>query len=91
MHDANVFQEVWWLGSTAPVEVQVGSSRWRSPEFRVLGAAETVRLVDDYRRRHRFAWKRLAPVLGIPLDPREESAAAPLARIRSVAFRPVDG
>lgn len=36
-------------------------------------------------RRHRFAWNRLAPVLGLPLDPRDESAAEALEKIRSVA------
>lgn len=72
-----------------PVQVQVGSSRWRGPQFRVLSTPETVRLLTDYRRRHRFAWNRLAPVLGLPLDPRDESAAEGLKKIRSVAFRPV--
>lgn len=76
------------IAAAPPLEVRVGRRRWLRPRHRVLDADETVRVLDHYRGDHPRAWRRIAPVLGFPLDPGSEAAREHLARIQAVAFAP---
>ncbi|MFI6026750.1 nitroreductase family deazaflavin-dependent oxidoreductase [Amycolatopsis magusensis] len=64
--------------------IESGRTRWPAPRHRYLDADETLRLLVDYRARHPRAWRRLAPTLGMPVDPRDAEGPLPQA----VAFSP---
>ena len=70
-----------------PLEVRIGAVRFLAPRQRFLDPEETVRLILDYRLAHPRAWKRLAPSLGLPLDPVQ--AEATIRGIPAIAFSPV--
>lgn len=68
------------------VEVRLGARGYPAPRQRFLDGDETLRLMLDYRRAHPRAWRRLAPILGLPLDPGPADAA--VREMPAVAFRP---
>ncbi|MGC7098422.1 nitroreductase family deazaflavin-dependent oxidoreductase [Amycolatopsis lurida] len=74
------------LEAAPAVKVQSGFNTWTAPAHQLLDEAETLHLLEDYRSRHPRAWKRLAPILGVPEDPRSGGDA--LTRLRAVAFHP---
>lgn len=76
------------LAASPAREVRIGAERWPRPRHRVLTESETLRLLDAYRARHRVAWKQLAQLLGLPLDPHDPAAGPALAGIRAVALTP---
>jgi deazaflavin-dependent oxidoreductase (nitroreductase family) len=80
----------WYRNLTAAsaVEIRVGSRRWFGPQHRVLDTEETVRLLEVYRARHRYAWRALAPMLGLPADTGHPAFRGASAKIRSLAFTP---
>jgi deazaflavin-dependent oxidoreductase (nitroreductase family) len=76
------------ISAAPPLEVRIGSARWRQPRHRVLDAAEVEQLLRDYADAHPRAWRALAPRLGLSegITPAAMSEAA--ARFPAVAFRP---
>ena len=80
----------WYRNITASpaLEVRVGAQRWRTPRQRALSTDETVAPLRSYRSRHPRAWRRIAPIVGIPLDPGTAAARDRLARLPTVAFSP---
>ncbi|TVT38730.1 nitroreductase family deazaflavin-dependent oxidoreductase [Amycolatopsis rhizosphaerae] len=80
----------WYRNITATpaLELRIGRQHWTRPRHRLLELDETVRTLRAYRVRHPRAWRRLAPVMGIPLDPAAASAHDALTRLRVVAFTP---
>lgn len=83
----------WYRNITAApaIEVRTGRQRWSRPTQRLLGTEETLRLLDDYRRRHPYAWKGLGPLLGFPADPADPAWQDSASKIHSVAFAPRSG
>ena len=79
-HDPNVPEIVvvaawgrepdWYrnLKAAPAVEIRISGQRWEGPAHRFLGATDTLAVLRDYRRAHPHAWKRIAPVLGLPVD-----------------------
>ena len=70
------------------VEVRTGAQRWRRPQHRVLDTDETVRVLRTFSARRPFTWRRLAPVMGLPADPRDPDFRDATTRLRSLAFTP---
>ncbi|MGH3739659.1 MAG: nitroreductase family deazaflavin-dependent oxidoreductase [Micromonosporaceae bacterium] len=70
------------------LEVRIGAGTFREPYQRFLEPDETVQLLLAYRDAHPRAWRRLAPLMGLPADPRQDEAA--VRRTPAVAFRPAD-
>jgi deazaflavin-dependent oxidoreductase (nitroreductase family) len=56
------------LKAAPAAEVRVSRLRWEDPSHRFLGTADTVAVLRDYRRARPHAWKRIAPILGFPVD-----------------------
>ena len=56
------------LKAAPAVEVRISGQRWESPRHRFLDGVETVAVLRDYRKAHPHAWKRIAPILGFPID-----------------------
>lgn len=78
------------LRANPAIEVRIGADRWLSPHDRLLDGPEVLRVLEDYRRAHPRAWRRLAPLLGFPVsltDPRWPDIAG---TVRAVAFTPAD-
>ncbi|WAL68677.1 nitroreductase family deazaflavin-dependent oxidoreductase [Amycolatopsis cynarae] len=82
----------WYRNITATpaLELRLGRQRWAHPGHRLLELDETVRILRGYRDRHPRAWRHLAPMMGIPLDPADPSARDAVIRLRAVAFTPTD-
>ena len=76
------------LRTRPALEVRIGARRFPAPRQRFLDPDETVRLMLDYRRAHPRAWRRLAPILGLPWEP--DQAEAAIRHVPAVAFRPSD-
>lgn len=76
------------LRTRPALEVRIGARRFPAPRQRFLDPDETVRLMLDYRRAHPRAWRRLAPILGLPLDPGQAEAA--VRDIPAIAFSPAN-
>lgn len=70
------------------LEVRIGPRRWRHPEHRFLGATETLQVLRSYQQAHPHAWKRLAPILGLPADPADPGWSETATRVHAVAFTP---
>lgn len=56
------------LKAAPAAEVRISGRRWESPRHRFLDSAETLAVLEDYRRAHPHAWKRIAPLLGFPVN-----------------------
>ena len=56
------------LKAAPAAEVRISGQRWENPRHRFLDTAETLAVLRGYRRAHPHAWKRIAPVLGFPVD-----------------------
>ncbi len=76
----------WYLNLEAgpAVEVRIGTQVWRRPEHRLLDAKGTVELLLSYQNAHPRVWKHLAPVLGLPVNPKDTELAA----VHAVVFTP---
>lgn len=70
------------------LEVRVGRHRWIAPRQRMLEADETIAVLIAYRQRHPRAWRRIAPMLGFPLDPASPEARAQVSELPAFAFAP---
>jgi len=70
------------------IEVRLGRHRWPAPEHRFLEADETQSTLLAYQRAHPRAWKRLAPVLGFPVDPHDPTWPDVAAAVHAIAFSP---
>ena len=77
------------LRSGPPLEVRIGRRSWLSPRCRPLDAAETVQVLDAYRRAHPRAWRRLAPLMGLTVEGNQASTA--ISRIPALVLRPAVG
>lgn len=80
----------WYRNITAApaLEVRWGRQRWPCPRHRLAGQEEKVRVLSAYRDRHPRAWRRVAPMMGLPADPGSAAARDQLSRIPAVAFTP---
>lgn len=76
------------LQAAPAIEVRLGRRRWVGPDQRFLDAAETYRVLMAYQRAHPHAWKRLAPLLGFPVDPADSRWPEIAATVHAIAFRP---
>lgn len=56
------------LKAAPAAEVRISGQCWDKPRHRFLNAEDTLAVLRDYRRAHPHAWKRLAPILGFPVD-----------------------
>ena len=75
--------------SAAPaLEIRIGTQRWHNPRQRTLTVDQTVEVLRAYQARHPRAWHRIAPMLGIPLDPGAPAALDQLDHVPAVAFSP---
>lgn len=76
----------WYLNLKAgpAVEIRIGTQIWRRPEHRILDATDTVELLRTYQDAHPRVWKRLAQVLGLPVDPKDTDLAA----VHALVFTP---
>lgn len=74
---------------TAPaLEVRLGARRWPHPYHRFLDGDETHQALLAYQRAHAHAWKRIAPLLGLPADPADPRWPEIAATVRAIAFTP---
>ncbi len=56
------------LKAAPAAEIRISGRRWENPRHRFLDPADTLAVLRDYRRAHPRAWKRIAPILGFPVD-----------------------
>lgn len=61
------------LKATPAAEIRISSQRWEGPRHRFLDTGETLVVLRAYRRAHPHAWKRIAPILGFPVDLRADA------------------
>lgn len=73
------------------LEVRVGGRRWVRPEHRFLDGTETMRTLLAYRRAHPRAWRRIAPLLGFPVDPADPRWPEVADAVHAIAFTPRHG
>ncbi|GAA2360450.1 nitroreductase family deazaflavin-dependent oxidoreductase [Saccharopolyspora halophila] len=76
------------LRAAPALEVRIGAQRWTRPEHRFLDGEEAHAVLLDYQRAHPHAWKRIAPVLGFPVDPADPSWPERARAVRAIAFTP---
>jgi deazaflavin-dependent oxidoreductase (nitroreductase family) len=70
------------------IEVRVGRHRWHAPDHRHLTSTEIQQTLHTYQRAHPHAWRRLAPLLGFPIDPDDPRWPAVAGSVRAIAFTP---
>lgn len=56
------------LKAAPAAEIRISGQRWENPRHRFLDPTDTLAVLRDYRRAHPHAWKRIAPILGFPVD-----------------------
>jgi deazaflavin-dependent oxidoreductase (nitroreductase family) len=56
------------LKAAPAAEISISAQRWERPSHRFLDPAETLAVLRDYRKAHPHSWKRIAPILGFPID-----------------------
>ncbi len=76
----------WYLNLKAgpAVAVRISTQIWLRPDHRFLDAKDTSELLRTYQRAHPKAWKRIAPILGLPADPQDTDLTA----VHAVVFTP---
>jgi len=72
------------LQAAPALELRIAAQRWDRPEHRFLDDADTLRVLHSYQQAHPGAWKRIAPLIGLPAEPDEASLRA----VHGVAFTP---
>lgn len=78
------------LKAAPALEVRVGTHRWIEPGHRFPAGAETLRALHGYRRAHPMAWRRIAPLLGFPVEPDDPRWPEIAERVHAVTFTPRD-
>ena len=79
-----------WYGNlnAAPaLELRIAAQRWDRPDHRFLDDADTLQVLRGYQQAHRRAWKRIAPLIGLPAELDESAVQA----VHGVAFTPHPG
>jgi deazaflavin-dependent oxidoreductase (nitroreductase family) len=80
----------WYRNLTAgpAVEIRIAGQRWERPAHRFLDGAETLRTLLGYQAAHPRAWRRLAPLLGFPVDPTDPRWPEVADAAHAIAFTP---
>jgi deazaflavin-dependent oxidoreductase (nitroreductase family) len=74
------------LRAAPAAEIRIGARQWIEPRHRFLDDAAALAVLKSYRRDHPRAWRRIAPVLGFPVDLDLET----LPTVHAIAFRPAE-
>ncbi|MEV6866093.1 nitroreductase family deazaflavin-dependent oxidoreductase [Streptosporangium subroseum] len=67
------------------LEIRLGKHRLLAPEHHFLNAEQCHSILLSYRDAHPHAWRRLAPMIGLPIDSTDVRA---LDQVRAVVFHP---
>lgn len=76
------------LVAAPALELRCSTRRWLLPTHRFLDATQTLRTLLEYQRAHPAAWRRLAPLLGFPVDPADPHWPQIAAAAHAIAFTP---
>ncbi|HEX2132336.1 MAG TPA: nitroreductase family deazaflavin-dependent oxidoreductase [Actinophytocola sp.] len=76
------------LRANPAIEVRIGAKQWLRPNQRFLDGPETHDVLMAYQREHPHAWKRLAPMIGFPEDPKDLRWPEVAEATRAIAFTP---
>lgn len=76
------------LAAGPAIEVRIAGQRWRRPAHRFLDGAETLRTLRAYQNAHPQAWRRIAPLLGFPVDPHDPRWPGVAEATHAIAFTP---
>ena len=72
------------LKAAPALELRIAAQRWDRPDHRFLDNADALRVLRSYQQAHPGAWKRIAPLIGLPAELDEAGAHA----VHGVAFTP---
>lgn len=76
------------LQSAPALEVRIASQCWRRPTHRFLDGTEALQVFRAYQEAHPRAWRRIAPILGFPVDPEDSRWSEIAETVRAIAFTP---
>ncbi|MGH2879450.1 MAG: nitroreductase family deazaflavin-dependent oxidoreductase [Solirubrobacteraceae bacterium] len=78
------------LEASPAISVQIGRTRWATPEHRVLDAEQTAEVIATYRREHSLIARLIGKLLGWPLDVADPSYEQFVKTLCAVVFRPAE-